>query len=1096
MKKILLLPFLLICVSLTAQEKIKYVDYEEVIEEINNLASEKKYDKIISSLDKIHKNDSIYCSILTTKSYYLIAQEKYEEALNVTNEALELDCDYDSKLYFLINKGVSLKNLERYNEAIETYDEALKFFPANPKLWFNKATCYIDIENIPKAIEALQKTILISPFHRNAHLYLGNLCYKQQLTTQALMCYNMALIVEPDTERAFSLLNYLNEVISVKNESEPYNDVIVSRDDEAFEDIDLILDNKIALNDKYKVDNPIEIAVVKQNHAMLEQLSDFEGNGDFWDRYYVQLFKWISENDLFDEFTYTINYSIKNEKFQKIVSKKTDDVAGFLRDLITKYFEIMSSQNHTLKGEEKDINFYYSEQVLQAEGKLIDNISVGDWLFYDKNGALTGKGNYNNEGKRQGSWEWYYTNGKIKETVAYDNGSANGINKTWYDNGKPQVHAMYKDNKLDGEYLFYIKSGALKQKKYFESDQLEGKYIAYFDVGESIPEFDIDYSKGEIINNAKEFYAFGDLYSNIEFKNGERNGLETKYYWNKQKSSEISFVNGKANGSYNLYHSNGQISQKGQCIDGNYDGDWKTYYYNGTLESEFHYDDGKLSELYKAYDTDGKLHYEFEYRRGEIISYRYFNKEGSVIAENRKRGGKFHFKGFYPNGNIMSEGDYDIKGGKMGEWKFYDQNSILSEEGSYEDDLAIGTHKGYYVNGEVSSVIEYEKGTITGYYQTFFINGKLKSQGWYKDGNQHGEWRYYNINGSLISINFYHNGQYNGTQQYFGANGKLERELVYKYDELSKEIIYNHKNEVNQILDFLDTKSKYTLILKHFDGSKKKEIEYLNGIKHGSYTEYDIDGNIYATGSYLNNRMNGEWIWYFPSGKIYYKETYLNGNEEGTSFRYYESGQVENEYNYEYGSRQGESISYFENGNIDNKMTYIDDNIHGSRSFYDKNGKLQLTRIYNHGLLIGYTYNDDKGSEKEMIPIKNGTGKINAFYDNGKPSRTMEYKNGHLIGKYKAYYYSGQLESELQYVDDEYNGKYTDYYEDGTIKNEFNYYLGKLDGQVIKNYPNGKPKEIINYKMGERHGERELYDENGKLTRKEYYYNDSIYKAE
>lgn len=1096
MKKIISLSFLLVSFLAISQDKIPYIDYDEIVAEVSKLAIDKDYDKVLESLNKISKNDSTYCSVLTSKSYYLIQQEKYNEAIAITNEGLDLDCDSGSKLFFTMNKGVSLESLERYNEAIEVYDKGLELFPASDKLWYNKASCYKNLGDIPKTIEAYQKAITLNPLHRNAHLFLGNICYEQNLTTQALMCYNMALMVEPDSERAFALLKYVNQAISDKNENEPDDDLVVSEDDEAFEDIDLILDNRIALNNKYKVDHPIDIALVKQNHAMLEQLEDFEGNGDFWDKRYVPIYKWIKQNEQFDNFIYTIVYSIKNEKFKKIVGKKTDDITSFIAGVISQSYDVFSPQSKMVDGTEKDINYYYADGRIQGEGEITNKTITGNWIYYNENGKITGKGSYDNNSERHGKWSWYHDNGKLKETAHFKNGVINGKNELWYDNGKPNISTTITDGKFEGEYLYYLPSGALKQKKYYKVDELDGKYLAYFNVGEAITEFDVDYKEGKIENNVVEFYANGDVYSNIEFKNGERNGLETQYYWNKQKSLEANYADNALNGSYVKYHSNGQISEQGQSVDGFFDGNWKTYYQDGTLESEIEYDEGKLTGIYKINDTDGKPYNEFEYRRGEIISYKYFDKEGNVLTENRKKGGEFYFKGFHANGNIMSEGQYDIKGGKMGEWKFFDKNGVLTDDGEYKDNLTIGTHNTYYTTGEISSVSEYDEGNLTGYYKAFHVNGNLETQGWYKDGNQHGEWRFYHINGVLKDVSFYHKGQAHGKEEIYGTNGDLMKEIHYNYGTITKEVLYNPNKEIHQITDKANAKQNYTLVIKHFNGNKEVELDFVNGLKHGSYKNYDFDGNLYITGSYVNDAQNGEWIWRYPNGDIKYKQTYLNGSEDGKAIRYYENGQIEDDSNYEYGLQHGEWVSYFEDGTIDTKTTYIKGNQHGRKEFYSQTGKFQLVRFYNHGTLIGYSYLDTSGKEKEMIPITKETAKIEAFYQNGKPSRTMEYKNGQITGTYKAYYFDGTLENELKYKNGEYHGDYVDYYKDGTIKNKYNYYFGALEGLAVHNYPNGKPKDVANYKTDEMHGSRKYYNESGQLTKTETYFNGSVSKTE
>jgi uncharacterized protein len=1096
MKTILSLSILLFSLLSFSQDKIPYIDYDDIAEEVAKYSGEEKYNKVLQSLAKVNKNDSTYCAILTSKSYYLIMQENYADAVQAADEGLNIDCTSSSTLFLIMNKGVALENMEKYQDAIDLYDKGLERFPANHKLWFNKATCYEKMKNYPKAIEAYQKVITMNPLYRNAHLFLGNLCYRQNLTTQALMCYNMALLVEPDSDRAFSLLRLLNEAMSGKNEYEPDEDLVISEDDEAFEDINLILDNRIALSKKYKIDNDIDIAVVRQTHAMLEQLEDFEGNGGFWDKRYVPLYKWIKENDQFDNFVYTITYSIQNEKFKKIVEKNIDKITEFIGGFIAETYDVMSPQDKMVDGTDKQVHYYYSNQVLQAEGQMEGETSIGDWIFYDENGSLSGKGTYNDKGERTGDWSWYYDNGQLKETAVYSDGELNGKNASWHRNGKPYVQTAFKNGKFDGEYKYYLESGALKQKKYYKEDELEGKYLAYFNVGDVLlPEFDVDYIAGKAQNNALEYYAHGDVYSNIEFKEGKRNGLETQYYWNKQKSMEASYSDDALNGPYIKYYPNGQIQEQGQSVDGMFDGPWKSYYLDGTLESEFEYDNGKLTGLFKAYDTDGKPHYEFEYRRGEIISYEYFDKEGQVLTENRKKGGKFYFKGYYANGNIMSEGKYDISGGKMGEWKYYNINGELTDIGSYEEDLEIGTHKSYFANGELSTIADYDKGSLTGYFQGFHVNGQLQTQGWYKDGLQHGEWRYYNIDGVLNNISFYHKGDVHGIQNYFGASGDKTKDLHYTFGKLNKEVIFNEKGDINQTIDFENAQHKYTLTVNHLNGNKKLVIEYVNGLKHGKYERYNYDGSLYITGGYVNDLMNGEWIWRHDDGTPRYKETYLNGSEDGQSFRYYENGQVEDEMYYDYGLKNGEWLSFYEDGTLEIKTTYVKNNQHGRKEFYSNEGKLQLVRFYKHGTLIGYSYLDTSGNEVEMIPISKETGTIEAFYDNGKPSRVMSYKNGQLDGNYKAYYYSGELENELTYKNGEYHNTDTDYYEDGKVKKKMDYFFGVINGEVVIYYPNGKLKEVINYKNDEKHGEYKYYDESGKLIKTDYYFNDSVYKS-
>ena len=69
-----------------SQEKIPFIDYNDVIKKIS---IEKGNDKILTIINTLNKNDSAYFSLLVSKSYYLLQLKKFEEALDVINEGLK-----------------------------------------------------------------------------------------------------------------------------------------------------------------------------------------------------------------------------------------------------------------------------------------------------------------------------------------------------------------------------------------------------------------------------------------------------------------------------------------------------------------------------------------------------------------------------------------------------------------------------------------------------------------------------------------------------------------------------------------------------------------------------------------------------------------------------------------------------------------------------------------------------------------------------------------------------------------------------------------------------------------------------------------------
>ncbi len=541
MKKTLVLSLsLLFSIISLSQQKIPFIDFDSISKAASVHSQSNDYKKTLETLNLINKNDSIYCEVLISKSYYLLNSERYEEAIETTNEGLSLNC-YDIQLSFYVNKGLAHVYLEKYDDALAIYNEGLKIYPKNYLLWYNKGLVLEKLEKKNEAITAYQNAISLNPTYARPHLQLGNICYKQQRISQALMCFNIYLLLSHDEEGAFETLNSLNALVADRNESVPNNTLEISPDDSSFDEIDLVINNKIALNKNYETGNKININLTNQNHALILQLKDYKGNNGFWDKKYVPFFKWILEQNLFDNFIYTQCKSIQNEKYKKLIAQKDKEISSFI-DLFYQKWEEIFNRNNTVEFEGKNQDVYYSyndDSYVQALGIMNGENPIGYWEFYNNNGQLSSAGKFNDEGERTDNWTWYHTNGKVKETAHYKNGKLNGENLQYHENGKPYVITTYIDDELDGEFLYYNDKGALVQKKYLKNGELEGVYKSYFNVGEDLLEFHIPYKNGLVDNKLIEYYANGEIYSEIAFENGKRHGLEKKYFWNKKPSAEI-----------------------------------------------------------------------------------------------------------------------------------------------------------------------------------------------------------------------------------------------------------------------------------------------------------------------------------------------------------------------------------------------------------------------------------------------------------------------------------------------------------------------------------------------------------------------------
>lgn len=112
-------------------------------------------------------------------------------------------------------------------------------------------------------------------------------------------------------------------------------------------------------------------------------------------------------------------------------------------------------------------------------------------------------------------------------------------------------------------------------------------------------------------------------------------------------------------------------------------------------------------------------------------------------------------------------------------------------------------------------------------------------------------------------------------------------------------------------------------------------------------------------------------------------------------------------------------------------------------------------------------------------------------------AREYVTKNGWNEGEYRTYYEDGQLAETTGYLHTNYNGRNAEYYADGTLKLEINYTNDQKNGTEVAYYPNGKKKKWEKvYFLDSLQGWASFYKETGKLTRKEYYFNDYVEKVE
>ena len=120
----------------------------------------------------------------------------------------------------------------------------------------------------------------------------------------------------------------------------------------------------------------------------------------------------------------------------------------------------------------------------------LDDLVERDGVYYPKfsdvpfTGEVTGKsqGSLKN-GKKDGDWVYYWSDGELKEKGNYKNGNKEGDWVSYWSPGKLWFSRVHKDGKLEGDYVSYHRNGQLMGKGLFKNGEKEGVWVVYNEEG-------------------------------------------------------------------------------------------------------------------------------------------------------------------------------------------------------------------------------------------------------------------------------------------------------------------------------------------------------------------------------------------------------------------------------------------------------------------------------------------------------------------------------------------------------------------------------------------------------------------------------------
>ncbi len=291
-----------------------------------------------------------------------------------------------------------------------------------------------------------------------------------------------------------------------------------------------------------------------------------------------------------------------NDKLKTYANYNNDTLNGYYREYNI-YGELVKSEYYIngkitiLKEDEnpetkkKIKEEFFADGKLKSKGAFIKDIPVGIHKIYNKEGKIInsilytekgvkrGEGIIDKKGKKQGSWKYFYPNGKIKSKGKYING------------------------KKEGKWQYYFNSGITEQKGTFKNGKPNGVWFWFYE--NKNKRRVCSFMNGREIEFSYELTEEGDTLSSGVYVYGLKTG---KWKYSVNDNIEIGkYVGGKKEGVWKHYYPNGELKFEGSFLEGYPDGKHKYYYPNGRIRLIENYAAGNKVGKWKDYDEEGNL---------------------------------------------------------------------------------------------------------------------------------------------------------------------------------------------------------------------------------------------------------------------------------------------------------------------------------------------------------------------------------------------------------------------------------------------------------------------------------------------------------
>lgn len=1041
------------------------------------------YKTAISKYQLVLTGDSLYDLALYEKAYSCVSDGQYEKTVEVTKLCLEYPNPYHFEAMVL--QGSAYEKMEKWEEAEATFNLMVEKFPNFHRSYFERATYYLTAKKYDLALRDANKALELNLFHARSHRLIGILAAETNQPALAVMALYMGVLTENvDVNNTLAVLTTIEQIggdnyektYDVNPELTEYSGIL--------ENINQIIRSKAPLSASYKSKVKSNYNYMRVLQAICEKLPAKLNTEDKMLKFYGDFYKYVWDNNLFAGLVYQPLREFDSKDIQSAFKKNQKKVQDF--NVKSRKFMDDRSEMRDYKIGDKTIkgHYYVFGDNTVGIGDIVNNTPNGNWCYFHTNGMVSAIGKLDMN-TQVGKWTYYHENGRLKSEIEFNStGKYNGVKSDYSALGVLSTATEYTNGNYDGFVKNYRWNGSIESEYEVRNNSLVG-FLKLYDEHGNLSSL-VEIRNNERGGSYKEFYPDGALYVEGTNEKGEFNGDYKVYYHDGSQRVVGSWKNGKRAGEWKWFHPNGQLQSSINYKDGNAEGESIDYSDDGMPHIKSNYKADKLEGLQSYYDRFGNVYSEWTFKAGKLKSTKYFNYDGSVLADNQFESRKFVAKDYNEFRKLSSEGAYENELAE-GEWIYYAANGSMTSKAKFVNGKKEGKATYYHPNGKVSGEYNYSHGELDGYYRKYFEDGTLREDGYYKMGQPHGYFRFMNSDGKLSETKFFWNGEVNGWNTDYDVNEKVFTRMYFNFG--LNEITESYDRNGN-LINRSETPQGNGVRKFYGEGNFVRiETEIRNGQFYSGFKSYTNTGVPLETRDSKYGMSHGKVEVLYPTGVKSITGKYKFGERDSVWNYYSENGELKRSITFKEDETNGSEIRYEENGKKSSERMLKDGDLNGYIYYYGNDGSVGARIYCTDDIFISYSYLGKDGKYVPEIELMDN-GHVVCYYQNGKKSLEFTLVNGKYDKEYRRYDIDGKILVQSDYVDGIEQGVSKDYYFNGKLKWEEDHLNGKLNGVSKVYYPNGKLCAEYVYKDGARNGAASFYDKNGKLILKGEYVND------